>query len=67
MKNDQMDDEAELKKRGLASADKVGFFERIRMGNIDDPQLRSIYKRFGAGRGRSEAAEASKHSLHRNS
>jgi hypothetical protein len=56
MKNDQMDDEAELKKRGLASADKVGFFERIRMGNIDDPQSEA-YKRFGAGRGRSEAAK----------
>ena len=56
MKNDQMDDEAKLKKRGLASADKVGFFERIRMGNIDDPQSEA-YKRFGAGRGRSEAAK----------
>jgi hypothetical protein len=56
MKNDQMDDEAELKKRGLASADKVGFFERIRMGNIDDPSSEA-YKRFGAGRGRSEAVK----------
>jgi hypothetical protein len=49
MKNDQMDDEAELKKRGLASADKVGFLERIRMGNIDDPQLRGIYKNLALG------------------
>jgi hypothetical protein len=52
MKNDQMDDEAKLKKRGLASADKVGFFERIRMGNIDDPSSEA-YKKLGAGRGRS--------------
>jgi hypothetical protein len=50
MKNDQMDDEAALKKRGIASADKIGFFERIRMGNIDDPSQR--LKKLGAGRGR---------------
>jgi hypothetical protein len=32
--------EAEDKKRGLAASNKegnVGFFERLRMGNIDDP------------------------------
>jgi hypothetical protein len=57
MKNDQMDDEAAQKKRGIASADKVGFFERIRMGNIDDPSQRHI-KQLGAGRGRSEVAKA---------
>jgi hypothetical protein len=56
MKNNQMDDEAKLKKRGLASADKVGFFERIRMGNIDDPSSEA-YKKLGAGRGRAEAAK----------
>lgn len=46
--------EAEQKKRGLAASegDKVGFFERIRMGNIDDPKSEA-YKRFGAGRGQS--------------
>lgn len=58
MKNDQMDDEAAQKKRGIASADKVGFFERIRMGNIDDPSSEA-YKKLGAGRGRS-IPEASK-------
>jgi hypothetical protein len=31
--------------------DKVGFLERLRMGNIDDPESEA-YKRFGAGRGR---------------
>jgi len=46
--------EAEDKKRGLAASEgeKVGFLERIRMGNIDDPTSEA-YKRFGAGRGRS--------------
>lgn len=58
MKNDQMDDEAAQKKRGIASADKVGFFKRIRMGNIDDPSSEA-YKKLGAGRGRS-IPEASK-------
>jgi hypothetical protein len=52
MKNNQMDDEAAQKKRGIASADKIGFFERIRMGNIDDPSSEA-YKKLGAGRGRS--------------
>lgn len=43
--------EAELKARGLESSkgDKVGFFERLRMGNIDDPRSEA-YRRFGAGR-----------------
>jgi hypothetical protein len=58
MKNNQMDDEAAQKKRGIASADKIGFFERIRMGNIDDPSSEA-YKKLGAGRGRS-IPEASK-------
>lgn len=44
------DKEAGLK----ASKDEdVGFFKRLRMGNIDDPNSEA-YKRFGAGRGRSE-------------
>ena len=50
--------EAEDKKRGLAASNKegsVGFFERLRMGNIDDPKSEA-YKRFGAGRGKAEAA-----------
>jgi hypothetical protein len=43
--------EAELKARGLESSkgDKVGFFERLKMGNIDDPRSEA-YRRFGAGR-----------------
>jgi hypothetical protein len=50
---------AEDKKRGLAASNKegsVGFFERLRMGNIDDPKSEA-YKRFGAGRGQAEAAK----------
>jgi len=43
------------KELGLkASGDeKVGFFERLRMGNIDDPSSEA-YKKFGAGRGQAE-------------
>jgi len=51
-------DEATAKQRGLDASNKeapVGFFERIRAGNIDDPSSEA-YKRFGAGRGRSTAA-----------
>jgi hypothetical protein len=51
--------EAEDKKRGLAASNKegsVGFFERLRMGNIDDPTSQA-YKRFGAGRGKAETAK----------
>jgi hypothetical protein len=58
MKNNQMDDEAAQKKRGIASADKIGFFERIRMGNIDDPS--QSYK-LGAG-----VASNSKQKIYRN-
>jgi len=46
--------EAAAKKRGLEMSNKeapVGFFERIRMGNIDQPGSEA-YNRFGAGRGR---------------
>jgi hypothetical protein len=51
--------EAEDKKRGLAASNKegsVGFFERLRMGNIDDPKSEA-YKRFGAGGGKAETAK----------
>lgn len=50
-------DEAELKSKGLEESNKeapVGFFERLRMGNIDDSSSEA-YKRFGAGRGKSMA------------
>jgi hypothetical protein len=41
------------KDRGLEASkdEKVGFFERLRMGNIDD-EGSEAYRRFGAGRGR---------------
>ena len=51
--------EAAAKKRGLEMSNKeapVGFFERIRAGNIDQPGTEA-YNRFGAGRGRAAAAE----------
>lgn len=41
----------------LSADDKVGFFERFRMGNIDDPESEA-YKRFGAGRARAARAAA---------
>lgn len=49
--------EAEEKRRGLKASEgeKVGFLERIRMGNIDDPTSEA-YKRLGAGRGRATAS-----------
>lgn len=49
-------DEARFKQRGLdaSKGEKVGFFERMRAGNIDEPGSEA-YKRFGAGRGRMEA------------
>lgn len=46
--------EEDYKQAGLAAGDKVGFFERLRMGNIDDPSSEA-YRRFGAGRGRAMA------------
>ena len=52
----QDDREAADKAEGLAASNKeksTGFFERLRMGNIDDPSSEA-YRRFGAGRGRSE-------------
>jgi len=50
-------EESEAKQRGLDISNKekpMGFFERIRAGNIDDPSSEA-YKRFGAGRGRAAA------------
>ena len=50
-------EEAKAKQRGLDISNKeepMGLFQRLRMGNIDDPSSEA-YKRFGAGRGRSEA------------
>lgn len=50
-------DEATSKQAGLDTSSKekpVGFFERLRMGNIDDPTSEA-YKRLGAGRGRASA------------
>jgi hypothetical protein len=51
-------DVAADKQRGLDISNKeepVGFFERIRMGNIDEPGSEA-YNRFGAGRGRATPA-----------
>jgi hypothetical protein len=50
-------DEATAKQSGLDMSSKekpMGFFERLRAGNIDDPSSEA-YKRFGAGRGRATA------------
>jgi hypothetical protein len=43
------------KDRGLEASkeDKVGFFERLRMGNIDD-EGSEAYRRFGAGRAKAD-------------
>ena len=48
------------KDRGLEASkdEKVGFFERLRMGNIDD-EGSEAYRRFGAGRGKSVQSPAS--------
>jgi hypothetical protein len=50
-------EESKAKERGLEMSNKeapIGFLQRLRMGNIDDPNSEA-YKRFGAGRGRLEA------------
>ena len=50
-------DEATAKQRGLDISNKekpMGFFERIRAGNIDEPGTEA-YNKFGAGRGRAVA------------
>jgi hypothetical protein len=46
---------SEDKEAGLKASkgEDVGFFERLRMGNIDDPKSEA-FKRLGAGRGASE-------------
>jgi hypothetical protein len=51
--------EAEDKAAGLKASegDKVGFFERLRMGNIDQ-EGSEAYNRFGAGRGKAERSKA---------
>ena len=53
--------EEQLKAEGLAASkdDKVGFFERLRMGNIDQ-EGSDAYNRFGAGRGRAARAAVTK-------
>jgi len=51
-------DEATAKQSGLDISSKekpMGFFERLRAGNIDDPSSEA-YKRLGAGRGRATPA-----------
>jgi hypothetical protein len=47
--------EAADKESGLKASqgEKVGFFERLRMGNIDD-EGSEAYRRFGAGRGKAD-------------
>lgn len=47
------------KEAGLRASkgEDVGFLQRLRMGNIDDPSSEA-YKRFGAGRGRATPAPA---------
>ena len=52
--------EAALKAEGLAASNKtpMGFFERLRMGNIDQ-EGSEAYNRLGAGRGRGERAALS--------
>ncbi len=52
-------DDSDAKKRGLEISNKeapVGFFERLRMGNIDQPGSEA-YNRFGAGRGYAKTME----------
>ena len=53
--------EEDFKKKGLESSkdDRVGFLERLRMGNIDSPKSEA-YRRYGAGRGRTDADIASR-------
>jgi hypothetical protein len=53
--------EDDFKKKGLESSkgDRVSLLERLRMGNIDDPKSEA-YRRYGAGRGRTDADTASR-------
>ena len=53
-------EENQMKQRGLDASNKeepVSFLQRLKMGNIDDPNSEA-YKKFGAGRGRAEAVTA---------
>ena len=56
-------DVEEKKRKGLAASagEKVGFLERLRMGNIDDPTSEA-YRRFGAGRGAMPAPDTTPYS-----
>lgn len=59
--------EAALKAEGLAISNReapVGFFERLRMGNIDQ-EGSEAYNRFGAGRGRMERDAANEAAANR--
>jgi hypothetical protein len=58
--------EAALKAEGLAASNKtpMGFFERLRMGNIDQ-EGSEAYNRLGAGRGRMERDAASEAAANR--
>jgi hypothetical protein len=53
--------EDDFKKKGLESSkgDRVSLLERLRMGSIDDPKSEA-YRRYGAGRGRTDADTASR-------
>ena len=53
------DTEETYKQRGLEASkgDNVGFFERLRMGNIDQPGSEA-YNRFGAGRAYADNQDA---------
>lgn len=53
--------EAADKAAGLkaSAGESVGFFERLRMGNIDDPKSEA-YNRFGAGRAKADRDEQSR-------
>lgn len=52
-------DEAAMKQAGMEASkgESVGLLDRLRMGNIDQ-EGSEAYNRFGAGRGRAEAAKA---------
>lgn len=55
------DTEATYKARGMeaSSGENVGFFERLRMGNIDQ-EGSEAYNRFGAGRAKADEAETAR-------
>jgi hypothetical protein len=52
-------EEAAMRQAGMEASkgESVGLFERLRMGSIDEVGTEA-YNRFGAGRGRAEAAKA---------